>query len=217
MTRIKVCGITNVVDAQMVTAAGASYVGVIFAPTSPRCVAVSTACNIARSVNTTASMVGVFKDQPLSEVLSIVEQVPLDLVQLHGSENHDYCRKIPKPVIKTVELSLELLMGRLKHLQEHAQSQAAQSRYLLFDRPKGLSDSSWLSIATARIFEISASLPEYFFAGGLSPENVRLVINMLKPFGVDIASGVESAAGLKDPVRVEKFCHNVLGTRQGAR
>ena len=206
-TKIKVCGITRIEDARAAVACGASYIGLILVPESPRKVNIETAKAICSEIKGAAFLVGVFKNSTLEQVRSTVTALPLDFVQFHGQETPDFCAAFSVPVIKTIEFEhgfedKEELVNRVNRYKDQVQ-------YFLFDKPKDSQETAWLSRAVTFLSEISNELPQYFFAGGLNPDNVRSVLESITPYAVDVASGVESEPGIKDSDQLKLFCLNV--------
>lgn len=195
MTKIKLCGITNPEDA--ILCSSADYLGLIFVPESPRCVTSERAREIVAALGSPRpKIVGVFRDQPLETVQRAIAEVGLDLVQLHGSEPDDYLAKLGVSVIKTVRVGEEV---------PEVKTRAA---YLLFDT---LDDR--LAGGTGRRFnwELVAYVREkpFFLAGGITAENAGVAISVARPYAIDVASGVESAPGKKDPDKVHALLERV--------
>ncbi len=215
-TKIKICGITSLQDALAALDAGADFLGLIFAQSSPRRADHAVAKEIIAGVEKRAKVVGVFKDQPLDEVRSLAQKLGLDFVQCHGAESIEYVRQLPAKVIKVLELT-----GAVdSSIADTAQTWKNDAAYLLFDRPKSLSDPAWYKAAVQQLLAAQrstrgvdptlGSLPlPYFFAGGLSAENVGEIVASLQPFAVDVASSIESSPGKKDIAKMNDFCKAV--------
>jgi phosphoribosylanthranilate isomerase len=230
---IKICGITNTEDALQAVQAGASHIGLIFVENSPRFVTTKRARDIVAALHETSkagkktTAVGVFQNHSHEQIAEIVIETGIDIIQLHGSEDPAFCRSIGlrlgKPVIKTVIVDSgegglpdsEVEKQAAAHLPSLAKaldsycntSENNRVDYLLFDRAKGNPGAGWLASAVTQIgaLEKDKPLPPYFFAGGLTPDNLASVLNKIKPAGIDVASGVEAGPGKKDPVKVEAF------------
>jgi phosphoribosylanthranilate isomerase len=219
---IKICGITNMEDALHAVQSGASHLGLIFVEKSPRCVAPEEAARIVAGVKSRALTVGVFQNHDVEEISKIVKETGIDLVQLHGEETPAFCKQLrkalDKPVIKTIILGEGALPTNCEANRGEASLNTAnlesyldrdsQNSFLLFDRAKGASSDRWLSDALSLLAAMdreSANPPPYFFAGGLSPDNLQLVLEKINPAGLDVASGVEASPGKKDPAKVSKF------------
>jgi len=192
MVRIKICGVTNIDDALSAEKCGADVIGFVFAP-SKRKISPGTVREIIRELPPFVQTAGVFWDADVEEVNRVVEFTGLDMVQLHGSESPEYCRKINTKVIKRFPVlkndTAEALDLRMEKYQVSA--------YLL-DPGAGSGEIFDWKIAKG----IDRPL---IIAGGLTPENVREVIGLLDPYGVDVSSGVEKALGRKDREKVKKF------------
>ena len=195
MLRIKICGITRLEDALLAADLGASMVGFIFWPSSPRFVDPYRARRIVSALPPWLSPVGVFVDQPINYVRGVANLVKLGAVQLHGHEPAEYYEKLAYRVIKAVPVSdaradVEPVPPRVTVLLD------------VYDpvRVGGTGKTvSWTAAA-----EI-ARRRRVILSGGLRPENVTEAIETVRPFGVDVASGVEERPGVKDPARVRSF------------
>lgn len=208
-TRIKICGITNVEDAEVAIAAGAHYLGLIFVDSSARRVSMKEAARIVEVSRGKARTVGVFKDGRVDAINSCVIELGLDMVQCHGKESVNFCSAITAPIIKAIEVKEEAdVLDQTSMYQMSVQ-------HLMFDRPKDNADARWLGEAICWIEAAGAQLNPFFFAGGLTAENVASAVKRLRPFAVDVASGVESSPGRKDHAQVRQFCDAVAGALQG--
>lgn len=211
--RIKICGITTVEDAQLAVDAGADFLGLIFAPHSPRRVEIETAREIAqatRAIKTAPSvrLVGVFQDQDLAEIQAISEQTPLDLIQLHGEEPAALPAQLPLPVIRFAPLT-----EAIPPASSWTEANCGRVAALLSEPPKGsgLSLADWLDAypdGETALRAISRKTP-LFLAGRLTPDNIAAVLGRVRPFAVDAASGVEIRPGIKDPGKLRAFCATI--------
>ncbi len=207
-TRIKICGIASVADAESAAAAGADLLGLIFAPTSPRRVERDLARQIVAATRGRCQTVGVFQDAPVEAINAVVAAVGCDFAQLHGRETAAMAGDIARPVIRAIIVTAEASEAEVA-----AWAMADNVAHLLFDRPKGATGAGWLS-ELGRLWaaaQATAIGRQSFLAGGLSPANVAEVVKRWRPFGVDVASGVESAPGRKDAERMRAFCRAVRG------
>jgi phosphoribosylanthranilate isomerase len=191
MTRVKICGITNLADAQAAVEAGADALGLVFAP-SPRRIESDLARTIVAALRARIVFVGVSRDAPIEEVNRIADQVGLDGVQLHGEESPEYCAKVNRCAIKRFGID-ESLRERLSSYRVFAS---------LLDPGAGSGQTfSW---------QQAMDLPHRIIvAGGLTPQNVAKPVRLLCPFGVDVASGVELSPGRKDHVKLRDFIRAV--------
>jgi phosphoribosylanthranilate isomerase len=196
MTLVKVCGITNLDDALFAVEAGADALGFIFAR-SPRRITPAAAREIVRRLPEHVMAVGVFRDAPLEEVCATAEQVGVHRVQLHGDESPEYCHAVGHGVIKRFHAppatgwgGLRREFSRYRAFAYLLDPGAGGGRAFDWDQARGLSD--WLIVA-----------------GGLNAENVGLALRTLRPFGVDVCSGVEAAPGRKDRQKLIEFIRAV--------
>jgi len=196
--RIKICGITCLEDAMMCSGLGVHAVGFVFAP-SRRKIEPQEARSIIAHLPSTIVSVGVFKDMPARTVLEISDYTGVDRIQLHGSETPEYCRILNKKIIKRLPVypgdSAESLCRRMD---------VWNSETLLLDPGSG----EGVPYEWGRIGILNRP---FILAGGLTPENVRQTVLMMKPAAVDVSSGVETAPGKKSPDRVAHFIREVCG------
>ena len=205
MTRVKICGITDVIYARAATEAGADLIGVVFAPSS-RQVSHEKAREIVATVKKhSLPVVGVFVNMPPADVNAVASLCELDWVQLSGDETWEYCQHIEKPIIKGIRIPSD--WGKedlLAHLEKGHRLLGSKSPAYLVDtfveqRYGGTGQAfDW---ETARL--AAARFP-LIIAGGLHAENVKQVIDSLKPWGVDVSSGVETD-GVKSPEKIRAF------------
>lgn len=190
-TRIKVCGITRPEDAQFAVAAGVDALGFIFADKSLRKIDPDQARRIIRDLPPFVDAVGVFVNTDPARVRELVEYCGLTVVQLHGQESVAYCEKMPVRVVKAFSI-------RPETSDREFAPYAGVASGLLFD--------TWhekLAGGTGQVFDWSMvakfALPRpLILAGGLGPGNVGAAVRQVRPFAVDVNSGVEVGPGLKD-------------------
>ncbi|QUW01541.1 phosphoribosylanthranilate isomerase [Chloracidobacterium sp. MS 40/45] len=205
--RIKICGVTCLHDAEAAVAAGADMLGLIFAPSSVRRVEVETARAIAAAVRGRVETVAVFQDAPADAINATVAHIGCDFVQLHGQEAPALAAVVIRPVIRAVVVTAATVENGVRPWV-----QAKNVAHLLFDRPKAQPEAGWetqLDRLWRAVTSETDRFPGSFVAGGLSAENVPEVIRRWRPYGVDVASGVESAPGRKDAGRMQAFCRAV--------
>ncbi|MDR3089671.1 MAG: phosphoribosylanthranilate isomerase [Desulfobulbaceae bacterium] len=200
-TRIKVCGITNPDDAAMAVAAGVDALGFIFAASSPRAVKTSQAKNIIAQLPPMVDAVGVFVNQDPVELVEIIEYCGLTLVQLHGDESPDYCRKLaydatPCRIIKAFRVQPE------SSESDFAPYRETVSAFLLDAWHPVMRGGSGERFDWQRIASFKLGRP-CVLAGGLRPDNIALAISQAKPFAVDVNSGVEDEPGRKNQSKLE--------------
>ena len=205
--RLKICGIKRVVDAEAAVAAGAWAVGMIFWPGSPRAIAVEQATEVAAVLKRRAEIVGVFVNPTLDEVARTAEAVELTMIQLHGQEGPAFCgeaaRRTGCKVIKAtrVRSGAEIQTLGSFHTDFH----------LLDSYVAGVPGGTGETFAWGLVGEHRSAVP-VILSGGLTPGNVADAIQLVRPFAVDVASGVELAPGLKDPELLRRFAEAVAGT-----
>ena len=192
---VKICGVCTVEDARAAVAAGADLVGVNFAPPSPRAIDPERARAIVRAIAGTP-VVGVFVDAPRDRVERIAADVGLAGLQFHGDEPPDYCRGWPQWTMKALRA----------HPGDDLASRAARydTTYLLLDSfVPGVAGGTGVALDPAVAMGLDAR--RLFVAGGLRPETVGEVVRRLRPYGVDVASGVERSPGVKDHGKIQEF------------
>ncbi len=193
---VKICGITNEDDALFAVAMGADAVGFIFAP-SPRQVSTQLVYDITRRLPPEILTVGVFRDEHPSRVIEIANKSGVKAVQLHGRETREQTREIAA----SVRYVIKAFGSDSPHLTEADQY---GTDLVLVDAP---------SPGSGKVFDwrLASEVPDgvrLILAGGLTPDNVADAIEVVEPWGVDIASGVESSPGRKDPTLVRRFIAN---------
>jgi len=215
LTKVKICGITDVFYARAAIEAGADLIGVVFAP-SPRQVTYERAQEIVTAVKTqknSVPVVGVFVNTPAVTVNAAASFCGLDWVQLSGDETWEYCQQIEKPVIKAIHVSRNLAEGELlAHLENGQRILGSRSPVYLLDtfvehRYGGTGQAFAWGIAK----RAAAKFP-LIIAGGLHPGNVGQVIASLKPWGVDVSSGVETSR-VKAVDKINAFVKAVRSTQ----
>jgi phosphoribosylanthranilate isomerase len=200
MAHVKICGITRPEDAELAAALGAWAIGFNFWPGSKRRVDPAVAAGIARELRRKVEPVGVFVNPTLDEVVRLVEGVGLTHVQLHGDEGPSFCTAVAERtgarVIKALGVGsgADIRDAERFHTDFHMLDAAAGSAYGGTGRT-----FDWALVQQRR------SQVPLILSGGLTPENVAEGIATVRPWGVDVASGVESAPGVKDPAKVEAF------------
>jgi phosphoribosylanthranilate isomerase len=198
--KVKICGMTQLKDALFAVEQGADAVGFIFYKKSPRAVTMKTVREIIAKLPPLVDTVGVFVNESDSRVNKIADYCGLDLVQLHGEESPAFCRKIHRRVIKAF---------RVKDLQTIKQLEKYPVSGLLLD-----TFSDHLQGGTGKTFDWNLALPAkkigpVILAGGLTPRNIRQAISQVRPYGVDVCSGVEKSPGIKDLEKVRAFLKNI--------
>jgi len=204
MTYIKICGITNMDDAAAAVAAGADLLGFNFYKPSPRYITPQKAREIVRRFPNEVLKVGVFVNEELADVHTIMRVAGLGALQLHGDESPEYCSKFPGCcVIKTFAVT--------DTFDVHA-AEAYEVDGIMLD-----TKHNHLRGGTGRVFDWSIArqaaltIPNLYLAGGLSPENVENAIKTVRPYAVDACSALEDRPGIKNHERMRVFINTVRG------
>lgn len=196
-TRVKICGITNLADAQVAVAAGADAIGFIFYEKSPRYVTLPTAADIAKQLPPYIMKVGVFVNAPEETVICAIADCGLTLLQFHGDEPPEYCTQFGLMNMKAFRIHGPETLAEIPKYQTDAYLLDAYSSTTLGGTGEKF---NWdLAVQVQKLGK------PIFLAGGLTPENVADAIRQVHPFGVDVSSGVESAPGKKDHTKVKAF------------
>lgn len=197
---VKICGITRPEDAAAAVDAGAGAIGFIFWPGSPRFIDPHRARKIAAMLPPFVTPVGVFVNQPLDHVNGVSDLVRLGAVQLHGDETPAFAAAVTGPVIKAISLAAR-----------DVREWPATVRLLLDVHDPVARGGTGRTIDWTAASEVAAQRP-ILLAGGLTPDNVADAVARVRPFGIDVSSGVESAPGIKDHRRLRALFEAVHDT-----
>lgn len=200
-TRIKICGFTNPEDTAVAVALGVDAIGLNFCDASPRYIDIKMAKEILKVVPAFVTSVGLFMDASQDQVERITQQVPLDVLQFHGNESSAYANGFKHPYIKAIGMQDQ------SDLLEKLGSYENCSGFLLDSHATGAAGGTgqtfdWDIIPTQLRDQI-------ILAGGINPDNVAECITQVKPYAVDVSSGVESAPGKKDQGKMQQFIQEV--------
>jgi phosphoribosylanthranilate isomerase len=196
-TRVKICGITNLADAQSAVEAGADALGFNFYDKSPRFVTIQRAAEITKQIPPFVMRVGVFVNAQEEFVLRAIAEAGLTMLQFHGDELPEFCAQFGLMSMKAFRMRDEKSLAELPQFQTDAYLLDAFSP----EARGGTGEKfNWDLAVEAQRFG-----KPIFLAGGLTPENVADAVRKVIPFGVDVASGVESSPGKKDPAKVKAF------------
>jgi len=208
-TRVKICGITRATDAAAAVRAGADALGFIMWPGSPRQVTASQVHEIARDLPALVAKVGVFVDATPKDVASAVREAGLQVVQLHGDENPDDYRACGAALVKAVSLTSPAdVGGALRYPQDVT---------LLIDARDDRRRGGTGKVANWTLARRVARERPILLAGGLGAANVRAAIRAVKPWGVDVSSGVETAPGRKSARKISALLARIARTdREGS-
>jgi phosphoribosylanthranilate isomerase len=202
VVRVKICGITRAEDALAAVRLGADAVGFNFWPGSRRYLTPAAARAIATRLPPFVTTVGVFVNQPEAEVLGIAEEAGLQVLQLHGDEPPDLCARLPLPVVKAIHVDAVKTLSKLLSYEVSA---------FLLDTPSRGHGGTGQPFDWSLAEGVSEVAP-VILAGGLDPENVAEAIRTVRPYAVDVASGVESSPGVKDVAKMARFIARVRET-----
>jgi phosphoribosylanthranilate isomerase len=218
-TRIKICGVTRPADAVAAARAGADAIGLVFYPKSRRVVSPATAHQIIRALPAFVMPVGLFVDQPFDDVRLISETLGLRCIQLHGHETPGAVALLaPFAVLKVIRADRATLANELAQWRAVLRAGLSNLIGLVLETPADASsvpggtgvENDWATIADLQRAGAFDGLPPIIAAGGLRPDNVRGVIERLRPWAVDVSSGVEGATvGEKSAERIDAFVAEV--------
>jgi len=223
VTRVKVCGITNLEDARQAVHAGADALGFIFVENTPRFVTPEQVAPIVRKLPPFVTPVGVFWDHPSGHVKSVVEACGLRAIQLHGDEKPEDWQGAPVPVVKTIKLPPASTIEGLPEYRVRERFGAFLWRKIaaaiLFDSEARWSEGEtrepveWQTIRMMGAMAPPEARMPIVLSGGLTPGNVARAVAVVQPFAVDVNSGVEARPGKKDPDKVRRFIAEAKGAR----
>jgi len=199
-TRVKFCGVTRLSDAQAAMQAGADAIGMIFYPTSPRYVEPQAAASIRVEIPPFVAAVAVFVNPSHEEVREVMAAVAPSVLQFHGEESPKFCAQFGTPFIKAFRVRPEL------DLLKSTRPYSAAAAWLLdafVDGYGGGGQAFDWSLIPARLDR------PLILSGGLTPDNVAEAVRQVRPWAVDVSSGVEVRKGIKDPVLIKRFIQEV--------
>ncbi len=199
MTRVKICGITTIDDAQVAVEAGADMIGLIFYAPSPRYVTPEQAHTIVAHLPPDFPAVGVFVNESLDTVTRIAQMSGVHMVQLHGTESPEMCQQLPWRVIKTFRFTAQV--------QPEMMRQYTVAAWLIEGFHSGVYGGGGAQADWQRVASLHHD-GRIILAGGLTPENVREAIRIVHPYAVDVCSGVEATPGTKDWDKIGAFVGN---------
>ena len=201
MTRIKICGITRAEDALSAANNGADAIGLVFYQRSPRHINVAQAKLLAGTLPPFVTVVGLFVNAEAAFVREVLASVPLDMLQFHGDETPEYCAQFDRPYLKAIRVKAGV------DLLQCASDFRSAKGLLLDAHVEGIPGG------TGTAFDwtlIPKQLPlPVILSGGLDAENVATAIKQVRPYAVDVSSGVEAGKGIKDAAKVAAFINEV--------
>lgn len=199
MTKIKLCGISRECDVEVVNELMPDYVGFVFYEKSKRNVTKEKAIKLRTMLNPQIRAVGVFVNEQIDTILDLLNAGAINYVQLHGTEDEDYIKKLKSRTDAVIIKAFNL--DDMSNVQRANDSSAD---YVLLDSGKG---------GTGNVFDWSLAEKvnrQFFLAGGLNPDNVAYGIRRIEPYAVDVSTGIETE-GIKNPDKMRKFVRNVKG------
>ena len=205
MVRVKICGITQVDDALLASSAGADAVGFVFAE-SPRRVSAETGARIIAELPPFVTKVGLFVDETIARVATIFETCGLDALQFHGDETPEYCAEFcgRARVIKAFRM-------KDRHVLEDLRGYARVDAFLLDSFSPAAKGGTGERFDWSLAIEAKKCGKPVVLAGGLTVENVEEAVKTVRPYAVDVSSGVESKPGIKDPALLKEFIVRAKG------
>ncbi len=199
--RIKFCGMTRSADVAVAVRLGVDAIGMVFHAKSPRNVSIEQANELVASVPAFVTVTGLFMDAEAESVHQVLAGTRIDLLQFHGSESAEFCRGFGRPYIKAVPMRSSVDIG------EYSRRHASALGLLLDSHAEGQQGGTGTSFDWSSIPKLDG--PRLILAGGLNPKNVAAAIRQVRPYAVDVATGVESAPGIKDLAKMTAFVHEV--------
>lgn len=206
--RVKICGLTNLADAQAAAQSGADYLGFVFIERSARYVTAAELTAWWGELPKLATRVALFQNATSATVESVLNQLQVDVLQFHGSESPEFCSQFGLPYWKSIGFPLG--GSAIGESFMDAAERYVEAQALLIDSVTVDASGRKVSGGTGKQFDW-ALWPTWYkdrlvLAGGLQPANIAAAVQALKPWAVDVSSGVEASAGKKDPQKLEEFC-----------
>ena len=207
--RVKICGITQPEQAQAIAALGATALGFICVPSSPRYVHITQIQAAIAPLPPNIDKIGVFANSTITEVTSLVKTSGLTSVQLHGEETPEYCQQL-RLSLPQVEIIKAIRLRNLEHLQTaHIYNNYIDTLLLDAYHPQQLGGTG--QILDWQMLQQFIPPHPWFLAGGLTPDNILTALSQLQPNGIDLSSGVEISPGNKDLHKVKELLEKVKG------
>jgi phosphoribosylanthranilate isomerase len=204
---VKICGVTRPEDAEVAAQAGADWIGLNFWPRSRRYVALERAVEVAAAIPGDVKKVGVFVNAPAPTVVDVAHRVGLDILQFHGDEDAHYLAAFAEEFAGRTLQALRVRDATDLRLLE----QLAGVDTVLLDAPSDSYGGSGRTFDWTLARQAKAHGKRIVLAGGLTPENVAQAIREVRPFGVDVAGGVEASPGVKDADKIRRFLEAAKG------
>lgn len=201
VTRVKICGITRMEDALAAARSGADAIGLVFYERSPRHVSIGLAAQLAAALPPFVSVVGLFVNAEDAFVREVLAGVPLDLLQFHGDESPEFCAQFARPYLKAIRVKTGV------DLLQCASDFRSAKGLLLDAHVEGIPGGTGATFDWALIPK-QLPLP-VILSGGLDAENVAAAIKQVRPYAVDVSTGVEASKGIKDAAKIAAFINEV--------
>ncbi len=206
-TRVKICGITNVTDAQHAAKAGADSIGLVFFAKSKRNVSIVNATEIIKSLPAFVTSTALFVNPTIDLVKEVISATKVDLLQFHGEEAEDFCNQFSRPYIKAIRIKETTDLVEVTNKYKSAKA-------ILFDTfvsgvAGGTGQSFNWQFLNKKAQETIKITPPIILAGGLNDKNVAEAISITQPWAVDVSGGVELEAGIKSLAKIKKFIKEV--------
>jgi len=200
-TRIKICGITSLEDAQFAIKAGADALGFVFYPPSPRHIDLNTAITITHQLPPFITTTALFVNAKQGLINQVINQARIDCIQFHGDESPEACNLYHRPWIKAIRMKPEIDLIQLN--QDYQQASAL----LLDSYIKGIPGGTGAQFNWSKIPPVLR--PHIILAGGLTPLNISQAVEQVQPWAVDVSGGVEKQKGVKDHDKIRQFIQAV--------
>ncbi|MFT7684782.1 MAG: phosphoribosylanthranilate isomerase [Candidatus Azotimanducaceae bacterium] len=202
-TRVKICGITNLQDALLAIDAGADSLGFNMYHASPRFISAELAAEIMDQMPPFVTTVGLFVNEEADQIRKLCQDVSFDLLQFHGDENDEFCQQFNRPFLKAIRVN------KIADIVVQVEAYPSAKGILVDTLVKGKYGGTGAALNWDNVPKVSKPI---ILAGGLIPENVSMAISKVRPYSVDVSSGVESSAGIKDKNKIELFMNAVKAT-----
>jgi phosphoribosylanthranilate isomerase len=217
VVRVKICGLTRIDEAQACAAAGADWIGLNFHPESPRHVRPDNAAAIIAALPGSVSAVGVFVDCPTAEVAALARELGLGIVQLHGQEPPEELLALAHlQIVRAFRLDQARGWDQVREYLMRAEALGRVPDAVLIDAYVAAKPGGTGVAISDEVLDCTPALPRLILAGGLTPVNVAARVARVRPWMVDVASGVERAPGRKDMEMVSAFIRAARGVEAGA-
>ncbi|NLA75511.1 MAG: phosphoribosylanthranilate isomerase [Deltaproteobacteria bacterium] len=209
MLKVKICGITNYDDAVVAANLGADALGFIFAPKSPRKIEPAIAAEIIKELPPFIKTVGVFVNEHIDKIKDIVDYCGLDSIQLHGDETPEICEALMPRAIKAVRVRDDFDTSRLLSYRGKIRA------FLLDTYSEKAAGGTGKTFNWDKALEINSIGIPVILAGGLTPSNITKAIKKVRPYGVDINSGIEKGPGVKDHEAMKELFQKIRKEERG--